>query len=61
MRQTLIAMSANLNVPQHQLLSEFDRLVPEPDLTPGPAAHLPFADLAEARGLPRLTFEHDCK
>ena len=61
MRQTLIAMSPNLNIPQHQLLNEFDKLFPEQDLLAEPGAGLPVVNLAGLRAPTQLTFQHDCE
>lgn len=59
MRETLKYMSPHLNIPQQQLLEEFDRLVPElfaaADVGPSTAVAPP------AQLQPRLAFEHSCK
>lgn len=61
MRQTLITMSPNLNIPQHQLLHEFDKLFPEQTLLAEPGAGVPFVDSAGLRARNRLIFQHDCE
>ena len=59
MRQTLIVMSPNLDVPQELLLNEFDRLFPA-DL-PAAGAALPVDSAAAVQAQKRLKFEHDCE
>ena len=58
MRGILIEMSPHLNVPQQQLLDEFDRLVPDLLARDGASSHV-VAPSAQAP--PQLEFEHSCK
>lgn len=57
MRQTLIAMSPGLNIPQAQLLDEFERLVPEPALSASLQSLEPDALPVQ----PQLIFQHECE
>lgn len=59
MRETLIAMSPRIDVPQQRLLNEFDRLVP--GLLVAAVDDLPSIIFPETQAQPRLKFEHSCK
>ena len=58
MRGILIEMSGNLDVPQQQLLEEFDRLVPDLLARDGTSSQMA---VPPAQAPPRLAFEHSCK
>ena len=58
MRGILIEMSPNLDVPQQQLLEEFDRLVPDLLARDGSSSQMV---VPPAQAPPRLAFEHSCK